>query len=673
MRALGVAGVEPETVRLWEAVDEGDEAAVRRCVAAGASASAANRMGLTALHRAAAAGAAPIARALAAELGGALDKGDRVGTTALGVAAGRGHTSVVEALLELGADAAPRREDGATALHLACAAGHVGCALAILRERGEDAAGAAVADREGFSPLDHLEQAGLKGADAAQLAELRATLARARAAGAVGDERGGGGGGGAAPSAPSAPPLDAPPASPPRPPPPAATPPDAPPAAPPAALPAIAPPLSPAEGRRYARHLLLPDVGVRGQLRLKASTVLVVGAGGLGSPVLLYLAAAGIGAVTLCDDDVVEESNLQRQVVHSVRTVGQRKVDSAEAALRALNPHVRVTPLRTRLTRANARELVSSAHVVIDCTDALPTRYAVADACAAERRALVYGAVSQFEGHVAVFRYDLVPPAAAPTAAPAADSAPAGERAHAHAVRPAGYRDLYPTRPPSGAVANCAAAGVLGVVPGIIGALQAAEALKLLLNIGTTLDGTLLVYNALDCACLRLPIGARQDMPVGEALWQLGLREEAELEAMAAARRHGTAAAVAACAGGEPADAAVAARLGVRRVSARDAAARLGSGWAPFVLDVRAPAEASISQLVPTHLLCAHDALLAPGALSSVPPLGDILVYCRSGVRSLAACAELARAGVVDGVRLLSLDGGINAWAADIDPTMLQY
>ncbi|KAJ1623918.1 ankyrin repeat-containing domain protein [Pavlovales sp. CCMP2436] len=282
MAALGVTGVAPETVALWDAVDDGDEAKVREVVAAGASTSAANRMGLSSLHRAAAAGSVSIATVLAAELGAPIDKPDRAGSTALVVAAGRGHEAVVRALLRLGADVSPARDDGTRALHLACAGGHVGSALAIVRARGGDAAGAGAKDKQGCTPAEHLAQASARNADPADLTELRALLAAAEAA---------------TPGPPSAEADTDPPASPPPSPPPpvpparsaAVTPPPAAPSTEAAALdeteaPAAPngrqpPPLTPAEGRRYSRHLLLPQVAVAGQLALKRARVLVVGAG----------------------------------------------------------------------------------------------------------------------------------------------------------------------------------------------------------------------------------------------------------------------------------------------------------------------------------------------------------------------------------------------------------
>ncbi|KAJ1623919.1 MoeZ/MoeB domain-containing protein [Pavlovales sp. CCMP2436] len=217
-----------------------------------------------------------------------------------------------------------------------------------------------------------------------------------------------------------------------------------------------------------------------------------------------------------------------------------------------------------------------------------------------------------------------------------------------------GYRDLYPKCPPAGAVANCASAGVLGVLPAVVGSLQATEALKLILQLGRTLDGSLLLYSALDMSFVELPIGKR-DLPTGEGLWKLGAREAAE----AAEGGDG-------CAMGgslEP--------IKTRRLPAPEAAVRMAAGWRPFVLDVRAERESLISSLPGTHLRRAHDALFRPGLL--LPSEGDVLVYCRSGARSLLAIAELARAGLVSAERLVNLDGGVNAWAELVDPTMLQY
>ena len=238
----------------------------------------------------------------------------------------------------------------------------------------------------------------------------------------------------------------------------------------------VTPPLSPEELERYARHIVLPEVGGPGQQKLKRARVLVVGAGGLGAPVLHYLAAAGVGTLGIVDDDTVSLSNLQRQVIHGTDNVGMAKVDSAAAAISRINPHVTVERHRTRLTAGNVLELVSAYDLAIDGTDNFDTRYAVADACAAAGKPLVTGAVGRFDGSVTVLK--------------PFETGPDGR------LNP-GYRDLFPEPPPAGLVPSCAEAGVLGALVGVIGTLQAMEAIKLITGIGEPLVGRLLMYDGL--------------------------------------------------------------------------------------------------------------------------------------------------------------------------------
>jgi molybdopterin/thiamine biosynthesis adenylyltransferase len=241
---------------------------------------------------------------------------------------------------------------------------------------------------------------------------------------------------------------------------------------------------------RYARHIILPGVGAEGQRRLLDASVLVVGAGGLGSPVLLYLAAAGVGTIHLVDDERVEASNLQRQIIHGLSAIGEAKTDSAATRIAELNPDVRVVGHGERLTSANARALVREVGLVIDGSDNFPTRYLVNDACVLESTPLVYGALSQFEGQVSVF----------------ASPSPGG--------RGPCYRCLFPTPPEPGSVPSCAEAGVFGVLPGIVGSLMANEALKLLLGLGTPLVGTLLHVDAADAEMRRFEIARDAACPV---------------------------------------------------------------------------------------------------------------------------------------------------------------
>lgn len=234
--------------------------------------------------------------------------------------------------------------------------------------------------------------------------------------------------------------------------------------------------LTPEEIARYKRHLVLKEVGGAGQQRLKAARVLVVGAGGLGSPILMYLAAAGVGTIGVIDDDTVSLSNLQRQIVHDTASVGVRKVESAMASLARINPHVMIEPMAERLTAANALEIIGRYDIVTDGSDNFATRYLVSDACALAQKTLVFAAVGPFDGHITTLKPHLTSPAGAPYPT---------------------YRCLFPEAPPPGTVANCAEVGVLGATVGVLGTLAAAEVIKEILGIGDSLAGRLLIYDGL--------------------------------------------------------------------------------------------------------------------------------------------------------------------------------
>jgi len=372
--------------------------------------------------------------------------------------------------------------------------------------------------------------------------------------------------------------------------------------------------LTPAEIARYSRHLLLPEVGVEGQQRLKEASVLCVGDGGLGSPLLLYLAAAGVGRIGIVDHDVVDESNLQRQVLHGTAGLGRAKTASAAARLADLNPHVVVEAFDEPLTVDNALRRLAPYDVVVDGTDNFPTRYLINDACELLGKPNVYGSIFRFEGQASVFNHD-----GGPT-----------------------YRDLYPQPPPPGMVPSCAEGGVLGVLPGIIGTIQATETLKLVTGIGTTLSGRLLLYDALQMTFRELAL--RRDTgrpPVSELV---------DYDQF--------------CAGPTPAARAEAPRLSATEVRRR----WTEEGWRPFVLDVRKPHEAEIVTLPHVDRLHPHDRIAA--ITSELPADRDVLVFCRSGVRSAAAAQVLLQHGLA---RVFDLDGGVLAWVSEVDPRLPTY
>lgn len=379
-----------------------------------------------------------------------------------------------------------------------------------------------------------------------------------------------------------------------------------------------APELSRSELLRYARHLVLPQVGLEGQRRLKESRVLCVGAGGLGSPVALYLAAAGVGTLGIVDHDVVDATNLQRQILHGTRDVGRPKVESAAERIREVNPHVEVVAHATRLTSANALGIVGAYDVVVDGTDNFPTRYLVNDACVLAGKPNVYGSIFRWEGQVSVF------------------AAPGGPC----------YRCLFREPPPPGLVPNCAEGGVMGVLPGIIGSLQAMETLKVLLGVGDPLVGRLVLFDALEMAWREVSLSRNPACPVcGDAPTQTELIDY-ELfcgvgveDPMAGVPR--------------PAE------LGPAEV-----AALLGGGDAPTLVDVREPWEWEVgnlaglgARLIPLGEL--------PARLGEIPRERPVVFLCKGGHRSRAAAARLMEEGYA---RVYNLRGGMVAWARELDP-----
>jgi adenylyltransferase/sulfurtransferase len=392
------------------------------------------------------------------------------------------------------------------------------------------------------------------------------------------------------------------------------------------------PSLSPAEVRRYGRHLVIPEVGEEGQRRLKAGRVLLVGAGGLGSPLALYLAAAGVGHLGLVDFDRVDESNLQRQVLFAASDVGRSKVEAARERLRDINPHVEVAPHEVRLSTDNALELLAGYDVVADGSDNFATRYLVNDACVLLGKPDVWGAVQRFEGQLAVF----------------------------WAARGPCYRCLFPEPPPPGVVPSCAEAGVLGVLPGIVGALQANEVLKLLLATGEPLVGRFLTFDALGLRFRELTLAKNPDCPLCSAQpSQHGLVEYAELCGEGGSTTANQEAGVEQASGGEDWE-----RL---EIGVEELRRWQEEGRDLQLVDVRQPVEHAIASL-PTAVLIPLREL--PRRVRELDPERPVVVHCHLGPRSISATQWLRAQGFA---RVLSLRGGIDAWSREVDPAVPRY
>ena len=379
-----------------------------------------------------------------------------------------------------------------------------------------------------------------------------------------------------------------------------------------------APELSPDELRRYSRHLVMPEVGVDGQQALKAARVLIVGAGGLGSPAALYLDAAGVGTVGLVDFDRVDSTNLQRQILYVSSDVGRAKLVAASARLRAMNPHITVQTHDVRFGTTNAEALLADYDMVVDGTDNFATRYLVNDACVMFGKPNVYGSIFRFEGQMSVF------------------AAPGGPC----------YRCLHPEPPPAGLVPNCAEGGVLGVLPGIVGTVQATEAIKLILRQGTPLIGRFLLFNALAMRFRELRLKRDPECPVcGDRPTITELRDYDEYCGV----------------GGDTA------QEGVQSVTVEELKHRMDATADFLLLDVREPAETHISaipggQLIPMGQLSERH--------SELPKNRELIVYCRSGMRSARAVHFLKGRGFEN---VHNLEGGILAWIDRIDPSQAKY
>ena len=377
------------------------------------------------------------------------------------------------------------------------------------------------------------------------------------------------------------------------------------------------PTLSHEEILRYSRHLILPDVGVEGQRKLKAARVLLVGAGGLGSPAALYLAAAGVGTIGLVDFDIVDRTNLQRQILHGTSKIGTSKLESAKERIQDINPHVSVETFETRLISENALGILREFDVVADGTDNFPTRYLVNDACVLLGKPNVYGSIFRFEGQASVF----------------------------HAKQGPCYRCLYAEPPPPGLVPSCAEGGVLGVLPGIIGSIQALETIKLITGAGRSLIGRLLLFDALRLQFRELQLEKDPDCPV------CGLHPTVtdliDYEAFCGV-------------GAEPAYAGA-------EVTATDLQADWERNPSLVVLDVREPHEYEITHIEGTKLIPLSE---LPSRLNELDGHAEIVTHCHHGIRSMKALEILKAAGFA---KVRSLKGGIDAWSVNVDPAVARY
>lgn len=383
-------------------------------------------------------------------------------------------------------------------------------------------------------------------------------------------------------------------------------------------------PFTKAELERYSRHLIIPEFNLQGQRKLKEAHVLVIGSGGLGSPLLMYLAAAGVGHIGIVDFDVIEDHNLQRQVLFGVDQVGASKAHSAKERILKLNPHIEVTVHDTRITSANALELVSQYDVVADGTDNFPTRYLVNDACVLAGKTNVYASIYRFEGQCSVFNH----------------------------LRPDGtrgpnYRDLFPSPPPPGLVPSCSEGGVIGVLPGILGSLQALEVIKVLSGVGDVLDGRLFLFDAATFGTRTLKVRPNPKNPLtGENPTQTELIDYEMFCGL----------------GDKPKE-----ERAVREIEPAALAKQLKADAPPVVIDVREPYEYAIAHM--DGILMPQDTVAE--RVADIPRDRPVVVHCRSGIRSARIIRMLEDDHGYD--NLLNLRGGILAWQEDVNPNLARY
>ncbi len=373
---------------------------------------------------------------------------------------------------------------------------------------------------------------------------------------------------------------------------------------------------------RYSRHLIMPEVGMEGQLKLKAGKVLMIGTGGLGAPLGLYLAAAGVGKIGIVDFDVVDVTNLQRQVIHGTKDIGRPKLDSAAERMADINPTIEIKKYETRLSSENALELFRDYDVVVDGTDNFPTRYLVNDACVLLNKPNVYGSIFRFEGQATVFHHNGGPC----------------------------YRCLYPEPPPPGLVPSCAEGGVLGILPALVGSIQATETVKLLIGKGETLSGRLVLYDALNMKFRELKLRRNPECPVcGDHPTVRKLIDYEQFCGIPQQREEAVA------------------QGGVPEITPTELKAKLDAGESIFVLDVREPHEYDICRIEGTTLIPLGQ---LPSRVNELNSADDIVIHCKSGMRSAKATDFLMKAGFR---KVKNLKGGILAWSDQVDPSVPKY